>query len=64
MLGLHRCTQAFSSCGEWGHYSLAVVHRLLSVEHRLQAHGFTSYSTWVQSLWCLGLVAPQHVESS
>ena len=39
-LGLHCCTQAFSSCGEWG-LLLVAVHRLLIVvaslvaEHRL-----------------------------
>ena len=59
VLGLHCCAQAFSSCGEWG---LVAVHRLLIVvaslvEHGLQAHG-------LQQLWCMGLVALQHVGSS
>ena len=43
-LGLRRCTQAFSSCGEQGLLLVAVRGPLIAVaslvaEHRLQAHG-------------------------
>ena len=45
---------AFSSCRE---------HGLLIVEaSRSRCTGFSSCSTW--ELWCTGLAAPQHVESS
>ena len=60
-LGLHCCTQAFSSCGE--RRLLVAVRRLLLAvaslvaEHELQARG-------LQQLWHTGLVAPQHVGSS
>ena len=53
-LGLHCCTRAFSSCGEWGLLFVAV-HRLLiavsslAAEHGLQAHG-------LQQLQCVGSV--------
>ena len=59
--GLHRCVQAFSSCGEWGLLFGQVGGLLIAVdsliaEHRLQARG-------LQQLWCMGLVAPWHMES-
>ena len=59
-LGLHCCAWAFSSCGEWRILFIAM-HRLLIAaasvvaEHRLRRTGF---------VWCMGLVAPWHVESS
>ena len=51
---------AFCSCSDWG-YSLVLVHRLLIVVAFLVEHG-----PWgvTQQLWCMGLVTPQHVESS
>ena len=56
VLSLHCCVWAFSSCGEQG-LLLITVHGLLllrSMRSRMR----------VQSLWHMGLVAPQHVESS
>ena len=42
VLGLRCCTQAFSSCGEWGPLFVVVCGLLIVVaslvEHRLQAH--------------------------
>ena len=55
-LGLHCCSQAFSSCSEWGLH-LIVVHGLLSLwssDPRAQR----------QKWWQIGRVAPRHVESS
>ena len=52
MLGLHRCTRAFSSCGRWG-LLIVMAHGLftaaasLVVEHRLLVYG-------LQWLWLLG----------
>ena len=31
MLGFHRCSQAFSSCGEWGLLFIAVLRLLIAV---------------------------------
>ena len=54
-------------------YSVVVMPRLLIVvvsvvEHRLQAHGqqlqHVGPREWAQQLWCMGLVALQHVKSS
>ena len=61
-LGLHCCTQAFSSCGERGLLFVVVLGLLivvasLFVEHRLQ-------TSRLQQLWCTGLVAPRQVGSS
>ena len=36
----------------------------LVAEHRIEVHGLQSCSTQAQELWHMGLVAPQHVESS
>ena len=52
-----------------GGYSLVAVHRFLIVVASCQAwapghSGFSSCSTGVQWLWHIGLVVPQHVESS
>ena len=55
-LGLHRCSQAFSSCNEWGLH-FVMVHGLLSLwssDSRAQP----------QKLWHTGIVALRHVESS
>ena len=74
VLGLCCCAQAFSSCSEWGLLFIAVRGFLIAVaspveEHGLQAHGLQQL--WLagsraqaQQLWCMGLVAPQHVGSS
>ena len=64
----------FSSCIEWGLLFIAVCGLLiavasLAVEHRLQVCGL--WQLWLagsraqaQQLWCMDLVALQHVESS
>ena len=55
-LSLHRCSQAFSSCNEWGLH-FVMVHGLLSLwssDSRAQP----------LKLWHTGIVAPRHVESS
>ena len=62
VLGLHCCTQAFSSCSERGLLFVAVCGLLIAVaslvvEHGLQVHG-------LQQLWRTGLVALWHVGSS
>ena len=73
MLGLHCCTQAFSSFGEWGLLSNVVYGLLIVVaslvEHRLW--GTCAQELWLsgcraqaQYLRCTGLVALQHVGSS
>ena len=54
VFGLHCCTQAFSSCGEWGLLfvevcGLLIVVASLVAEHRLQAHR-------LQQLWHVGSV--------
>ena len=59
MLGLPCCVQALSSCGEQGLLFVAVRRLLIAVaslvvEHRLQAHGFSS----------CGSQAPEHRLSS
>ena len=61
-LGLWCCVQAFSSCAKQG---------LLSRCSAEASHysGVYCCRAWVlgtpaQQLWCVGLVAPQHVESS
>ena len=61
-LGLRCCTQALSSCGEWGPLLTTVRGPLTSAaspiaEHGLQARG-------LQQLWRMGLAALQHVWSS
>ena len=73
-LGLHCCTRAFSSCGEWGLLFVAVCRLLIAVaslaaEHGLQARGLQQL--WLvgsrkqaQQLWPTGLVAPWHMGSS
>ena len=73
-LGLCCCAQAFSSCGEWGLLLVAVRGLLIAVaslvaEHGLQAPGLQQL--WLvgsraqaQQLWCMHLVALQHVGSS
>ena len=53
-LGHHCCTQAFSSCSEWG-YTLVVVLRLLTQSQGSKVHG-------LQQSWCTVLMC--HVESS
>ena len=70
-IALHRLSLAVAS---WG-YFLAVVHRLLIAvasllqsmgcrARRLQQLQFTGSRACTQSLWCMGLVAPQHLDSS
>ena len=58
VLGLHCCTQAFSSCSEGGLLFIAVRRFLIAVaslvaEHGLQAHG-------LQQLWHAGSVVAAH----
>ena len=53
-LGLHCLTQALSACGRWGLLFLVELRQLCFMGSRAQA----------QQLWHMGLVAPQHVESS
>ena len=48
VLGLHCCSGAFSSCGEWGPLLIAVCRLLIDVaslveEHGLQAPGLSTY---------------------
>ena len=38
-LGLHCCTQAFSSCGEWGQLFVAVHGLLIAVASLVVGHG-------------------------
>ena len=61
-LGLCCCMGAFSSCGNQGLLFIALCGLLLAVvslvpEHKLWVHE-------LHQLWCLGLIAPPHVESS
>ena len=39
VLGLHRCTQAFSSCSEWGLLFFAVRRLLIEVASLVAEHG-------------------------
>ena len=53
LLGLHRCTQAFSSCGKQASHCSGLCCRRAR-----------SLGTRAQQLQCLGLVAPRYAESS
>ena len=61
MLGLRCCRQAFSSCGEWGLLSSCGAETSRCGGFSLQNMGSTMQA---RSLWCTGLVALWHVESS
>ena len=66
-MSLHYCDQTFSSCGEWELLfivsGLLLVVISLSVGHGLYGAGFSSYGTWAQQLWHMGLVVPWYVGS-
>ena len=60
----------FSSCGEPGGYTPAVVHRLLTAvapffgQHRPQQLWLLGFRVQAQYLWLTDLVAPRHVGCS
>ena len=67
-LGLHSCRWTFSSY-KWGYFGVAVRRLLIVVaplvaEHRCWAHGLQYLQLVYSVLWCMGLVALHHVESS
>ena len=44
--GLHCCTQAFSSCGEWGYCLVAVLRLLFAVTSLVAERGLNSCGSW------------------
>ena len=52
-LGLHCCTQAFSSCSEWGLLFVAVCRILIAVASLVPEHGLQACG--LQELWHTGL---------
>jgi len=62
VLGLFCCVQAFSSCGEWELLSSCNAQASRCVTSRLAEHRL--WASRLQWLWCMSLVAPQHVMSS
>ena len=61
VLGLRFCARAFSSCGKWGPFFIAVRGPLtIAASHC----GAQAPDTQAQQLWLTGLVAPRHVGSS
>ena len=72
-LGLHCCPQAFFSCGEQGNYFLVVQASHCSgfsccgaqaLEHQASVVVALGLYAQTRKLWHMGLVAPQHMESS
>ena len=67
---LCRCRQrrlAFSGCAQASHCSGSSCCRARALGTRalvVSAHGLSSCSSWALKLWCTGLVAPWHLESS
>ena len=61
-LGLCCCVRAFSSCSEWQRLPSCGVQTSHCRVARVAERGFQVHG--LQSLWLMGLSAPQHVESS
>ena len=60
MLGLHCCAHAFSSCdGQASHHG-----GFPGCGAWAQKLGLLGSRAQAQELWCTGLVAPRHIESS
>ena len=63
VLSLRCCVGFFSSCSEQGLLSSCSARDSRGAQ-ALECAGFSSWSSWAQYLWPMGLVTLQHVGSS